>query len=452
MINLSKNFHEKVSAPTKRILEKYDTEDHKTAVWNAFVDSDLTGVNDDDFSILPRLLPESYLPVVEETAREMTTFVLKLLSLPEAEVRAILPKGPVRDYLIDGLEVLKHRPNRFIGSFRFDFAVVGKPDKLHPPQLLEINEIGFDGLGRSNFFQDTLLSLMPELKKRVRALDTCAAETRNMARLGNDIARIQYDCYNWDEEILMREAAKQKVNLHLVSPSQYKSKIHKKDFPLLKQVPFNFTEQGVLIGDDLKPDGLNLSFAFTLSDLKRDEALYRDIIRSKTPMYGHLTTGLVASKAILMLFADEALRRRLLGSSESLKQSILPAFSLAGNREHVIHHYHDLVIKHTDGFGGQQVFMDSELMKRLKRIPKAKEHEWVMQKKTRLNSVHTNGILSRRKEAIADLGVFVHYDWQDGKLKHFEVGGLMTRANNKSLKVNISSGGLQSAVMLELGR
>ena len=86
------------------------------------------------------------------------------------------------------------------------------------------------------------------------------------------------------------------------------------------------------------------------------------------------------------------------------------------------------------------------------KIKSSRQSEWLMQKKTRLNSIDVNGLLSRHKKAISDLGVFVHYDWQDGKFRHFEVGGLMTRATNSGLKVNISSGGLQVAVMLEKGR
>jgi hypothetical protein len=62
-----------------------------------------------------------------------------------------------------------------------------------------------------------------------------------------------------------------------------------------------------------------------------------------------------------------------------------------------------------------------------------------------------NGILSNRKKAIGDLGVFIQYDWENGKFNHFEVGGLMCRATNKSLKVNVSAGGTQVAVMLEKG-
>ncbi len=450
-MNLNKNYHESPSKHVKDILKSYDNQDHKTALWNAFVDSGLDGINDDDFSILPRLLPASYFPTIEKTCKDITTFLMKLLSLPEAEIRAIIPRGPVRDYLMDGLEVLKYKPKRLTGSFRFDLAIVGKPDENHPPILLEVNEIGFDGLARSTFFQKTLLDLMPELKKRVISMDTAAAEVRNMSRMGDDIARIQYDCYNWDEEVLKMTAAKMGKRLHLVSPTQFKTKIDKKDFPLLGTHKFSFPNNFVHIGKDLRPDGMNMSFAFTLSDLKRDEAIYKKLIQSKTPQYGPLITGLVASKAMLILFADEGLRRKLLGSSEKLKKSILPAFSLEGNVEKVRKNYHDLVIKHTDGFGGEQVFMDQELLKQVDKTKKNREHEWVMQQKIFLNTINVNGILSRRKKVISDLGVFVHYDWEDGKFRHFEVGGLMTRATNHNYKVNVSAGGLQVAVMLDKG-
>ena len=443
-------FHETPSTHTRRILEAYDNSDHKTAIWNTFVDSDLDGISDDDFSILPRLIPASYFPVIEQTCKEITTFLMQLLSLPENEIKAIIPKGPVRDYLINELEVLRHRPNRMTGSFRFDMAIVGKPSANNPPQLLEVNELGFDGLARSTFFQKTMLTLMPELKKRVQSLDTAAAEVRNMSRIGPQIARLQYDCYNWDEEYLSQVADKMGKKIHLVSASQFKCKIDK-DFPLLMQKPFTYSNGKLKIGKDMQPDAVNMSLAFTPKELKRDHDVYAQLIRSKTPLYGPLQTTLVASKSILILLSDKQLRHKLLGNNRFLDKSILPAFTLEGNDVKVQQDAPKFVIKHADGFGGQQVFMDDEMVFRLKKIPVSKQHEWIVQHKTRLNTLDVNGILSRRKKAISDLGVFVQYDWQDGKFRHFEVGGLMSRATNKGLKVNVSSGGLQVAVMLDKG-
>lgn len=449
-MKLKNYYHEQASRPTRKILKAYDNPDHKVSVWNAFADSGLPGINEDDFSIYPRLIPASYFPVIEKTCKEITTFLLSLVSLPPKEIESIVPQGPIRDFLIHELGVLRHQPKRLTGSFRFDMAIVGEPEKGNPPQLLEVNEIGFDGLARSTFFQNTLLSLMPELKKKVISLDTAAAEVRNMNRLGKNIARIQYDCYNWDELYLKQTAEKMGSHLHLVSPTQFKSKIHR-DFPLLEKKPFIFKENRVWVGKDLRPDAMNMSFAFTLSDLKRDKELYQKLVASQTPQYGPLITSLVASKTVLCLLNDQTLRRKLLGKSDKLGSAILPAHLLKDHEAEVRANFHNLVLKHSDGFGGMQVFMDQELISRLNKIPKNRQHEWVIQQKTKLNTTDVNGMLSRRKRVIADLGVFIHYDWQDGKFTNFEVGGLMSRGTNRGLKVNVSSGGLQVAVMLERG-
>lgn len=451
-MNFKNYFHEQPSSFQKQIRKKYDHPDHKIAVWNAFADSGLDGVNDDDFSILPRLVPESYLPVVEKTCKDITTFLLKTISLPESEMRAIIPRGPIRNFMLDELEVVKYRKKRITGSFRFDMAVVGKPSEQNPPKLLEVNEIGFDGLARSTFFQTTLLDLVPEFKTKAISLDTARAEVRNMNRLGKNIARIQQNCYNWDEDYLRITAEKMGSKLHLVAPSEYKGAINKKHFPLLEKYDFKFDSGKLRLSNGLIPDATNMSFAFTLAELRKDADLYRNLVRCSTPMYGPFITSLIATKTVLILLADPELRKKLLGSSEKLAESILPAFLLEGNVEKVKAHFEDYVIKHTDGCGGAQVFMNEELLKHVAKIPKARQHEWVVQEKTYLNTIDVNGILSRRKKAICDLGVFIHYDWDGEKFTHFEVGGLMSRATNTGLKVNVSSGGLQAAVLLEKGR
>ena len=118
------------------------------------------------------------------TAQKIT-FALRLLSLARSRDKSHIPCTPIRDMLINELKVLKYRSQRITGSFRFDMAVVGNPEPGNAPKLLEINEIGFDGLARSSFIQETILSLAPELRKNLVAFDTASAETRNMRRLEN---------------------------------------------------------------------------------------------------------------------------------------------------------------------------------------------------------------------------------------------------------------------------
>jgi hypothetical protein len=445
-------YHEKPHRSLAKALSAYNHADQKIGVWNTFTNSDLSDVTADDFSILPRVLPASYWPTLKQSVYLITKFTLRLLSLPESEIRAIIPKGPIRDHLLDELEVLRYRNGRITGSYRFDMAIVGPPDRAHPPYLLEINEIGFDGLARSSYFQKVLLDLMPDLKKRLRSLDTAAAEVRNMQRLGNRIARVQYDNYNWDEEYLVQTARRLSAELRLIFPKQFGLEVDD-EFPLLENRRIKVVKNRILLDDGWKPDALNMSFAYSLSDYREGHAMYRRLIRSKTPQYGPFLTGLVATKTILVLLADPLLRRKLLGSSQSLASSILPAQLLSDPAAtRALKHARQWVLKHTDGFGGEQVFMNQALEKKLRKISPRQRHEWVVQKKTELNLIDVNGILSRPKRAISDLGVFVQYDWVGNDFKHFEIGGLMCRATNKSLKVNVSSGGLQVAVLLDRAR
>lgn len=442
---------EKPSPELARKLEKFNDANQKIAVWNKFVDSKLSGITDDDFSILPRVLPASYFAQVKRTSYLITKFTLQLLSLPENEVRAIIPKGPIRDHLLDQLQVLKFRNGRITGSYRYDMAIAGEPSKNNPPQLLEINEIGFDGLARSSFFQKTLLELLPEFRGRFKSLDTAAAEIRNMQRLGKKTARIQYDSYNWDEEYLVRTGKRLGSDLRLISPTQFGLDIDttQDDARMLQKKPVRFVGGRTVIGRDWYPDSVNMSFAYTIEDYVEGHKLYRDIVRSKTPQYGSFLTGLIAAKSILPLLADLSLQKKLLGSSKLLGTSILPSHLLSSTQLSDRELRNEWVLKFTDGYGGKHVFMNRDLLKQIAKIPARQRHEWVLQKKTKLNLIELNGILSRPKQAISDLGVFVEFDWKKDHFAHFEVGGLMSRATNKSLKVNVSSGGCQVAVLLD---
>lgn len=450
VLKFNHHYHEEHPLHLKNFMKsKIEVLNHKTRLWNAFIDSGLSDILDQDCSIYPRILPGSYLPVINKTARDITEMVMKMISLPEHEARALFPPGPVRDFLINELKVLKHKPDRLIGSLRFDMAIVGEPKENNPPKLLEINEIGFDGLARMPFIHDTLYSLMPELKKRYFSLDTSSAEIKNMKRLGSSLARFQTDCYNWDEECLMRRASEKKYDLRLITPSRYGLKVDENDYPMLKEKKITIKDGKIKVGNDWFPESYMVSFALTIDDYKETKDFYQKLVREKVPHYGPFITGLFASKSVLALLADPLLRKKMLGSSKRLENSILHAQLLSEVRREALLHPEKYVIKYVDGFGGEQVFMDQDLVKTIKKVPAKKMNEWVIQDRVNLNTIGIDGFLSHPKKAISDLGVFVQYDWSHGKFNHFEVGGFLSRATNTSLKVNISSGGSQVGVMFK---
>lgn len=439
------HFHEEPPAFLRKILNLQKHKNHKVDLWNAFVDSELSGITEDDCDIFPRILPGNYLPTIKKSAYEITLFALRLLSLPEAEIRAIVPSTPIRDYLLEELQVLKHRDSRITGSFRFDMAVVGKPRPGNAPKLLEINEIGFDGLHRSSFIQNTLLSLLPELNKKVFALDTSAAEVRNMRRLGKKLTRIQFGDYNWEEEMLVKTGLRHGLEVSLVTPKQYGCGVEP-ETPLMTEEEIRLSSSRIKVGKDF-PSALQVGFSFELKDYLESPKLYADMVRSRTPMYGSFLSGLVASKTILILMSDPGLRRKLLGKSGALESVLLPATILRGHRNEAWNDHQRLVLKHVDGLGGEMVYIGSDFRKRLKNIKEKEQSEWVIQKRTQLNTIDVQGILSPPRKVIADLGVFVQYDWSKGRFQNFELGGFITRATNRSYKVNVSGGGIQVPVM-----
>jgi len=448
VLKFKNHYHEQAPKHILNFMKsKIEVQNQKAKLWNAFIDSDLTDIVDQDCSIYPRVLPGDYLPVINKTAKDITEMIMKLITLPEAEARAIFPAGPVRDFLINELKVLKHRPDRLVGSLRFDMAIVGEPSVNNPPKLLEINEIGFDGLARMPFIQDTLFSIMPELKKKYFSLDTSSAEIKNMKRLGKSLARLQTDCYNWDEECLLRRAAEKKYDLRLITPASFKLGVDTEEFPFLKEEKIEIKNGKIKVGNNWYPESFMVSFALTIDDYEQSKDFYQKLVKEKVPHYGPFVTGLFASKSILAVLADPHLRLKMLGSSNKLKNSILPAHMLSEVKGEALLNPDQYVIKYTDGFGGKEVFMDDELVKTIKKVPAKKMNEWIVQKRVNLNTIDIDGFLSHPKKAISDLGVFVQYDWSNGKFNHFEVGGFLSRATNTSLKVNISSGGSQVGVM-----
>ncbi len=447
-LDFKDHFHEKHPRHIENLSKrKIEATNLKNNLWNAFADSGFPDILEQDCSIYPRILPGSYLPVINKTAKDITEMVMKLISLPENEVAAIFPTGPVRDFLLKELKVIKHRPDRLVGSLRFDMAIVGKPSVNNPPKLLEMNEIGFDGLARMPFIHDTLYSIWPELKKKYFSLDTSTAEIKNMNRLGSSLARFQTDCYNWDEECLLRRAKERKYDLRLITPENYNLDVDINDYPLLKEEKIQIKNGMIKVGTDWFPESFMVSFALTIDDYIESKDFYSKLVREKVPHYGPFVTGLFASKSILAILSDESLRRKMLGSAKRLEHSILPAYMLEEVKGEVLLNPEKYVIKFTDGFGGEHVFMDKELMKTIKKIPASKIHEWIIQQRVNLNTIGIDGFLSHPKKAISDLGVFVQYDWSNGKFNHFEVGGFLSRATNTSMKVNISSGGSQVGVM-----
>ncbi len=446
--------HETLPPDLGKIFARRRMKDLKVELWNTFADSGLTGICDDDCSVVPRILPASYLSAIVGAARDITEFLLKYLAFPEDRLLALHHSTPVTRYLLNRIGVLDHRPRRLTGTIRYDFAIEGPPRPDNPPKLFEINEIGFDGLGRSSHIQKAILALFPELRKRVRVLDTARSEARNMSRLGKRLLRLQYDVYSWEEEVTIAEARRHGVEIEMVSPEIFGIEMDP-DFPLLRRAPVSLRRKRLVAGGSpAPPDAVQISYSFELPDYKEGRDLFRSIVRSRTPHYSPFLTGLVAPKSTLVLLDDHDLQEELLGARRArrLRGSLLPVKLLSDCLDEVKRKYRQLVIKQVDGLGGELVFVGKEILPQLDRIPARQRRDWIVQKRVLPNTIEVDGIRSRRRRVMGDLGVFVQYDWDGERFLNFQVGGMITRATNRSKKVNVSGGGIQVPVMFDRTR
>ncbi len=449
-----RHHHEKLPPDLARLFKWRDVRDLKVELWNSFVDSGLMGITDHDCSAIPRFLPASYIRTIRTTCRDLTEVLMKLLSLSAGELREILPRTPITDYLIDELGVLRHRPRRITGSLRFDMAVVGPPSPDNPPRLMEVNDIGFDGTGRSSYIQETILRLFPKLRERVVCFDTAASEVRNILRLGRRFVRFQYETYNWEEEVILMKAKRAGLEMNLASPDAFKVKLDP-DCPLLARERVRLRDGRIYVGDDPRPpDAFQLAYSFELADYEEAPGLFRDLIRSRTHHYSPFITGLIAPKTILTVLSDERLVRRFIGArrAERLAPTIVPASPIAGREAEVRRRSSRLVMKYADGMGGEHVFVGRKIPARLRRIPVSEREYWVVQDRIDLNTIDVDGFLSRPRRVVADLGAYIHYDWSGSRFLHFNVGGFITRATNRGFKVNVSGGGIQVPVMFDRAR
>ena len=449
-----RHYHESLTSGLARLFARRDVKDLKIDLWNSFVDSGLLEINEHDCSAIPRILPLSYLPTIRRTCFHITEFLMKLLSLDAAAIKSIIPRTPINEYLINELGVLKYKRKRITGTLRYDMAIEGPVKPSNPPKLLEVNEIGFDGVGRSSYIQETILKLFPELKKKVLCMDTALSEVSNMRRLGKRFVRFHYDSYTWEEEVIRMKAARVGLDMKFVSPRVMRTTVDE-DCTLLKRADVRLKGNRIYIGDDrVAPDAFQVAYSFELGDYKEAPDFFRMLIRSDTFQYSPFLTGIVAPKTILVVLSDKGFRKELLGKggARALEDAILSAKLLGDDIENVKRDSGKFVLKRGDGMGGEHVFIGRRMLPRIRRIPKCERNEWVLQKRLDLNTIDADGFLSKRRRVVADLSAYVQYDWNGSRFTNFNVGGFITRATNRGLKVNVSGGGIQVPVMFDRSR
>jgi len=124
---------------------------------------------------------------------------------------------------------------------------------------------------------------------------------------------------------------------------------------------------------------------------------------------------------------------------------VLPSWNL---KDIGFPHPHDwarLVLKHNFGCSGKKVFVGNAIEKMYRNIEQPQE--WIIQQRVELNQMFTRLLYSQAQPLRMDLGVFVHYEYIDGKLVHFKITGMISRGSH-NYRVNLNLGGASIPVFV----
>jgi hypothetical protein len=428
--------------PDERTLAAFDAVDFahlRKAVFSAIVDQGFLGSKLEEISLVPRVLPQSFMDTIEDACQKLTKTLLIIASLEKSFLLEYLFPDSRWEKLIKSYGVLDQVPSRMIGELRYDFAICGPPSLENPPLLMEVNAGALGGVVYAGF--------IPALLKRfVKGLDhlTYYDLGQNFVnlgkRVGRHIANFAVGEYSWGEDLLANACAGQ-IGFYLVTPVPISDL---ESWPKLMKVDWHFTpEQRLSIclnGHWQEIDGFRWGRILEHRDIDRFGSLLKQVEDGATTFLSPLRMDYVCHKGILpLLWREDFLVRKLgIPDPDSIRKYVIPSWSLTeigfpGPRE-----WEKLVLKQNFGCSGKKVFVGQAMEEMADRI----EHpeEWIIQKRLELNQMYTRPMYSQDRPMRIDLGVFVHYDFVDGRLEYCRVVGLIARGSQRN-RVNLNLGG-----------
>lgn len=443
-----------LEVPDKKTVAAYDRADRselRKRLFCAIVDQGYPGSILEDISLVPRVLPGSFLRRVETVCIELTEALLTLASRDKQFIiRCLKPDGRWSK-LIHEHRVLDECPRRMIGELRYDFALAGPLDEAHPPLLMEVNAGALGGVVYGSFIPRVLKKIVPGLE-HLEVIDLAENFISLCERIGPNVANFTLGEYSWGEDVLY-DAAHGRYGFHLVSPRPPHGAAS--FWPKLKPVSWRFSSKNRLAlnmeGEWREMDGFRWSRILEHEDIDRYGSLLRQVQTSDTVFLSPLRMDFVGHKGVLPLLHN----RRFLGGELGLPNPDVVARSLPWSRSLAdvgfppAHCRRDFVLKGNFGCSGKKVYVGDAIEKMEHRVDDP--DNWVLQERLELNHMLARTLYGQTRPLRMDLGVFVHYDYQDGRLEHCKVVGLLSRGSQR-YRVNLNLGGVCMPVLMDPAR
>ncbi len=377
-------------------------------------------------SVMPRVFPSFYKEPVHDACRLLTRLILDTLYDRE---RSSSLNGSDMAKMLREDGILDHLPGGLFGSARYDLAVVGEPASDNPPKLIEFNLVDYGGMGWTPRLHKAFLDVVPELSHAVEDDKTVFSMARNFARMGDRFLMVMEGETTYEDYDLFREEIERYgITMDIVSLDDFDN--------------VQLSDSGVVY-KGRRYCALYLKALSMEDEIAQYRPHVRRIIQSGVPVYETLGELLLEDKGAIGVLADG----RALDSREAeLVRKVIPQNLGLDDRlmDKLRRRPQHFVLKKRTAHMGEAVYVGGDMLAVLDTITDLAE--WCVQAKYKLNrmdAVSTNG---ERGNAIVDLAVFVNFAYdarlpEPARLKHFDVGGLMSRGSQTSHLVNISQGG-----------
>jgi hypothetical protein len=428
-----------LEVPDERTLAVLDAVDYRALrkqFFDAIIDDGYLGPDLEDFSLVPRVFPASYMRVIEDAAQQLTGAILTLASKDKKFILDRLSTDGRWNTLIGRHGVLDQVPTRLVGELRYDFAVAGPLTADNPPQLMEINGAALGLYAFASFLPKTLKALVG--LDHLTYTDVAESFVDLCRRVGPQIASFFPGNLFWGDHLL----AERMDSLHLITPVDIPN-AHL--WPRLRHADWRFDGDGKLSlyidGQWQRMDGFRWARVFTLRDVETFGDLLAGVMRSQGTVYmSHPRVEFVSNKGVLPLLCDQRFLKSELQVAEpaNVARYVTPSRSLADAGFPKRRDWKDLVVKHNFGSGGEGVFVGEAIEGAAAKV--GDTAGWIVQDRHELNQMYARLLFTSDRPLRMDLGVFVNYDFYGGKLQYLRVAGVVARGSNRHL-VNVTQGG-----------
>lgn len=425
------HYHEEMPRHIKRFFDEINNESFRETFRQNLVMQNITwdGNKPVPVSLMPRILPKDYEPVIERACRLITESIFNL-AYSKSEV---LKLPGLSSTLVDELHILDYLPKKIIGSARYDLAICGKPSTANPPRLLELNMLDYGGAGWVPGINDSLLKSANGLSDLVYVKDIVDGMVTNLRNLGRSVLFVYEDDFSYADFNNFERDIYPFIRVCAMQDKEF--------FTTIRNKKAYMGKDGISLkinGKDRHFDFIYLRALSTIEEINNAKDITQAMLQSQVPMYDSFLGLLLENKSALSLFVNSnspSFARKIFLDSCSLDEKL--SRTLLNNPK-------DSVLKHSDGHFGSTVFVEEEMLPILKNI---KDYSgWCIQDFVKLNTSNVWPLGKDSFEGIVDLAVFVNYIWNSEKplgkrLEHCSVGGYLCRSSSNNFKVNVSSGG-----------